>query len=234
VTAAAGRPDKNGGMSIGAVLDRLRAEFPDVTISKIRFLESEGLVNPARTPSGYRQFTPADVERLRYVLRAQRDQYLPLKVIKEQLAAADRGESPGPRALVPVEAEEFTVAPVRRLTREDLLAESGINAPALAELEQYGLIKPGPAGLYDTSDAEVARVVKAMAEFGIEPRHLRAFRAAADRQVSLLEQVVTPMFRQRDAESRGRAEETLRELAALSVALHTLLVKMGLRGVIGG
>jgi DNA-binding transcriptional MerR regulator len=237
VTEPAGRPAPDG-MSIGAVLGQLRAEFPEVTISKIRFLESEGLVTPGRTPSGYRQFGPADVERLRYVLRAQRDQYLPLKVIKEQLASADRGESPGPRALSLVtglpSAEVFAPQQARRLTQEDLLAESGIDAATLAELEQYGLLKPGPAGLYESADAEIARVAKAMADFGIEPRHLRAFRAAADREVGLLEQVVSPLYRQRDAGARGRAEETLRELAALSVALHTLLVKTGLRGVTGG
>jgi DNA-binding transcriptional MerR regulator len=215
-------------MNIGAVLEQLRAEFPDVSISKIRFLEAEGLVRPGRAPSGYRRFTAADVERLRFVLRAQRDQYLPLKVIKEQLAAADRGESPGP-----LSPTAFPARPERRLTREELLAAGGITAATLAELEQFGLIKPGAAGFYDTSDAELARVVKAMAGFGIEPRHLRAFRASADREVGLLEQIVTPMYRQRDPGSRDRADEALRELAALSVALHTLLVKAGLRGVTG-
>ena len=226
-------------MSIGAVLAALRAEFPDVTISKIRFLESEGLVQPGRTPSGYRQFTAADVERLRFVLRAQRDQYLPLKVIKEQLTAADRGESPGPRGLSGLrasglpDARDFRPRTEPRLTRENLLAAVGIDAVTLAELEQFGLIKPGPAGFYDTGDVELGRVVKAMADFGIEPRHLRAFRASADREVGLLEQIVTPLYRHRDPESRGRADEALRELAALSVALHTLLVKSGLRGVKG-
>jgi DNA-binding transcriptional MerR regulator len=226
-------------MSIGAVLAALRAEFPDVTISKIRFLESEGLVQPGRTPSGYRQFTGVDVERLRFVLRAQRDQYLPLKVIKEHLTAADRGESPGPRGIAALratglpEAQDFEPRAEARLTRESLLAAVGMDAAVLAELEQFGLIKPGPAGFYDTSDIELGRVVKAMADFGIEPRHLRAFRASADREVGLLEQIVTPLYRHRDPESRGRADEALRELAALSVALHTLLVKSGLRGVKG-
>jgi DNA-binding transcriptional MerR regulator len=213
-------------MSIGAVLAELRAEFPDVTISKIRFLEAEGLVQPGRTPSGYRQFTHADVERLRFVLRAQRDQYLPLKVIKEHLSAADRGISPGPRA-------DVTEHVPQRLTRENLLATAGIDAATLAELEQYGLIKPGPAGFYESADAELAQVVKAMAEYGIEPRHLRAFRVSADREVGLIEQIVTPLYRHGDPASRSRAEEALRDLGALSVALHTLLVKSGLRGVKG-
>jgi DNA-binding transcriptional MerR regulator len=235
---AAGQPERDG-LSIGAVLERLRPQFPDVTISKIRFLESEGLVTPARTPSGYRQFTSADVERLRFVLSAQRDHYLPLKVIKEQLDAA---EEPRPLRGLPSEpaaaqglptAEAFELKPLIRLTQEELLEQSGIDAATLAELEQYGLIKPGPAGLYDSDAALVAGTVRAMTEFGIEPRHLRAFRASADREVGLLEQIVAPMYRQRDPQARGRADEIAQELAALSVALHTLLVKAGLRGVTG-
>jgi hypothetical protein len=126
---------------------------------------------------------------------------------------------------------DFESRPEIRLTRENLLAAAGIDAATLAELEQFGLIKPGPAGFYESADVDLARVVRAMSDFGIEPRHLRAFRVSADREVGLLEQIVTPMYRQRDPESRGRADEALRELAALSVALHTLLVKSGLRGV---
>jgi DNA-binding transcriptional MerR regulator len=241
---AAGKPERDG-LSIGAVLERLRPQFPDVTISKIRFLESEGLVTPARTPSGYRQFTAADVERLRFVLSAQRDHYLPLKVIKEQLDAADSrtGHTESnrpPRALVSVPAEPglptpsaFAERPGVRMTKEELLAEVGIEPAALAELEQYGLIRPGPAGFYDTLAATVARTVLALGEYGIEPRHLRAFRASADREVGLLEQIVTPLYRHPDPATRGHADEVLLELAALCVSLHTLLVKAGLRGVTG-
>jgi DNA-binding transcriptional MerR regulator len=239
---AAGRPQR-GGLSIGAVLAQLRPEFPDVTISKIRFLEAEGLVRPARTPSGYRQFGPVDVERLRFVLTAQRDHYLPLKVIKEQLDAAERGLEPGtprpklPRALVAVEGlptpEHFEPAEPVRLTREELLAEGGVEPAVLAELEQYGLVRPGPAGFYDPDAVLVVRTVRSMTEFGIEPRHLRAFRASADREVGLLEQIVTPLTRQRDRDARQRAEEVVRELAALSVTLHTLLVKAGVRHSLG-
>jgi DNA-binding transcriptional MerR regulator len=231
---AAGRPSGES-LSIGAVLNELRPEFPDVTISKIRFLEAEGLIQPARTASGYRQFTPADVQRLRFVLAAQRDHYLPLKVIKEQLAAADspaRALTPVPAAGLPT-AADFVEPPQRRLTQEELLSSTGIDASTLAELEQYGLVKPGAAGFYDTESAAVARTVKAMADYGIEPRHLRAFRASADREVGLLEQIVAPLYRHHDAESRGRADETVRELAALSVGLHTLLVKAGLRRIAG-
>jgi DNA-binding transcriptional MerR regulator len=253
VTAAAGNSPHRGGASIGSVLAQLRADFPDVTISKIRFLESEGLVRPERTAAGYRQFAPADVARLRYVLAAQRDHYLPLKVIKEHLDAMDRGEQGGgddrrgprlPRPLVgvpdvtspvtgPATAEDFVVADTVRITHEELLSSAGIGAAALAELEQFGLIRPGPAGFYDHDAVLVARTVRAMTDFGLEPRHLRAFRASADREVGLLAQIVTPMTRQRDPDARSRADEVGRELAALSVRLHALLVKTGLRGAIG-
>jgi DNA-binding transcriptional MerR regulator len=229
---AAGRP-ADDRLSIGAVLSRLRADFPDVTISKIRFLEAEGLVQPARTPSGYRQFTAADVERLRFVLAAQRDRYLPLKVIKEQLDAAAAEQSPVLRA-VPVEglptAEDFVEQPIRRMTREELLETAGIDAATLTELEQYGLVKSGAAGLYDSVSAHIAATVRALADFGIEPRHLRGFRAAADREVGLVEQIVAPMHGRKE---HDRAGETVRELAALSVGLHTLLVKAGLRRLDG-
>ncbi len=230
-------------MSIGTVLTQLRHEFPDITVSKIRFLESEGLVQPDRTPSGYRQFAPADVERLRFVLAAQRDHYLPLKIIKEQLEAMDRGarrSGPGPRpprALAAVEglptAVDFAAEPEVRMTREEFLSDADISAATLAELEQYGLVRPGPAGFYDPDAAVVARTAKAMTEFGIEPRHLRAFRTSADREVGLLAQIVAPVARQRDADARARADELGRELAALSVRLHALLVKDGLRGMLG-
>jgi DNA-binding transcriptional MerR regulator len=237
---AAGRP-AGEGLSIGAVLGQLRPDFPDVTISKIRFLESEGLIQPARTASGYRQFTPADVARLRFVLAAQRDHYLPLKVIKEQLDAADAGDElprPSPGLVsVPAEglpaAEEFADAPTRRLTQEELLEQAGISMAMLRELEQYGLVRPGAAGFYDTESAAVAQLVATMAGYGIEPRHLRAFRASADREVGLLEQIVAPMYRQHGDDARGRADEAMRELAALSVGLHTLLVKAGLRQISG-
>jgi DNA-binding transcriptional MerR regulator len=236
-------------LSIGAVLAALRAEFPDVTISKIRFLESEGLVTPRRTAAGYRQFSPADVVRLRYVLAAQRDKYLPLKVIKEQLDAMDRGlQSPAVTALTPRPgspspglpasgdglpgAADFAPAAQRRMTREELLADSGIGAAVLTELEQHGLIRPGAAGFYDGDSVQVARTVRAMIEFGLEPRHLRSFRAAADREVGLLAQIAAPVALQRDPDARQRADEVVRELAALTVRLHALLVKSGLRTVL--
>ncbi|MDV6014622.1 MerR family transcriptional regulator [Haloechinothrix sp. LS1_15] len=245
MTAAGGQA--RDGLSIGAVLAQLRPEFPDVTISKIRFLESEGLVRPARTAAGYRQFSGADVERLRFVLAAQRDHYLPLRVIREQLDAIDRGlepSTPTPRlprqlASLPGEgdgvptADDFASPREVRLTKEELLSEAGIDEGMLAELERYGLITPGMAGFYDQDAVHIARTVRSLTGYGIEPRHLRAFRSSADREVGLLEQVVTPVSRHRDTEARARADEVVRELAALSVTLHTLLVKSGIKKVTG-
>ncbi|WP_033441592.1 transcriptional regulator FtsR [Saccharothrix sp. NRRL B-16314] len=219
---AAGR--SRGGSSIGAVLAQLRSDFPDVTISKIRFLESEGLVRPARTASGYRQFSSADVERLRFILAAQRDRYLPLKVIKEQLEAADQGAAKVLRAVDPAPAAGH------RVTRDDLLARAGIEPGVLADLEQHGLIRAGAGGFYDHEAVQIASTVRAMVEHGVEARQLRPFRAAADREIGLVEQVLATVHRQRD---RARVEEVVRELAALSVTLHTLLVKVDLRDVPG-
>ncbi len=228
------------------MLSRLRREFPDVTISKIRFLESEGLVAPERTRAGYRQFTPADVERLRYVLTAQRDHYLPLKVIKEQLDSMDRGGDSGhgnlprpPRPLVGLtdgmaRPEDFDSGESTRMTREELLAEAGISSSTLVELERYGVIQPGAAGFYDPDAVALARIAQAMTDFGLEARHLRAFRAAADREIGLLAQIVTPVSRKRDPDAQARADEVVRELAVLSVRLHALLVKTGLHGALHG
>jgi DNA-binding transcriptional MerR regulator len=251
VTVAGPARHRPPGASIGSVLAQLRTDFPDVTLSKIRFLESEGLVQPQRTAAGYRQFTSADVDRLRYVLAAQRDHYLPLRVIKEHLDAMDRGEREGPadgrkplspRPLVglrpdaaadPAGPEQFDAADSARMTQEELLAAADIGRAELIKLEQFGLVRSGPAGFYDTDAVLVARTARAMTDFGLEPRHLRAFRASADREVGLLAQIVTPMTRQRDPDARARADEVVRELAVLSVRLHALLVKTGLRGAIG-
>ncbi|MEV5833049.1 MerR family transcriptional regulator [Nocardia sp. NPDC052112] len=269
-----------GGMSIGSVLDLLRPDFPDITISKIRFLEAEGLIRPERTPSGYRRFSIADCERLRFVLTAQRDQYLPLKVIKEQLEAIDSGAAtlgvreararahsgrngaPEPGHAVPdseptappaVHSAARTVAPRRlgvvpgeispdelrfdheiRLTRADLLARAEIDEKFLADLIRANLITPGAAGFFDEDAVTLAKTAKAMAEFGLEARHLRAFKLAADREAALVAQIAAPIAKSRDAGARARAEETVRELAALSLTLHTCLVKASVRSSLGG
>lgn len=245
--SAAGLPAR-AFLSIGEVLAQLRTEFPDITISKIRFLESEGLIAPERTPSGYRKFSRDDVARLRFVLAQQRDNYLPLRVIKEHLDAIDRGlEPPGPagggprvpRALVAAEGlpgpDDFLSEPSDvRLSRDELLAAAGLSAEQLDQLEQFGLLAArGKGAHYDGDALAVATTVAEVARFGIEPRHLRAYKTAADREIGLFEQVVTPLIRQRNPEARARAEETVRELAALSVRLHAALVKAGLRAELG-
>jgi DNA-binding transcriptional MerR regulator len=235
-------------MSIGEVLGQLRGEFPDVTISKIRFLETEGLVDPQRTPSGYRKFSRDDVARLRYVLSAQRDNYLPLRVIKAHLEAIDRGMTPPatgtdspavPRSLVEVSdlpgaADFLPEASELRLSREELVDAAGIDPEQLSAIESYGLIEPRTGGYYDGDALVVAKTIAAMGRYGLEPRHLRAFRTAADREVGLVGQVVAPLVRQRNPEARGRADEVARELASLSVRLHATLVRSGLRPALGG
>lgn len=234
-----------GGMSIGSVLDRLRPDFPDVTISKIRFLEAEGLISPERTPSGYRRFSIADCERLRYVLTAQRDQYLPLKVIKEQLEAIDSGvarvesaEPPPrkPRALSvapgEVSPDDFLTDREVRVSKADLMARAGIDDVFMTELVRAGLVTPGQAGFYDEGSVVLARTAHAMSQFGLEVRHLRAFKLAADREAGLVAQIAGPVAKGRDAGARDRAEEMIRELAALSLTLHTCLVKAAVRGAL--
>ncbi|MFC7495009.1 MULTISPECIES: MerR family transcriptional regulator [unclassified Nocardioides] len=229
-------------MNIGEVLDRLRPDFPGITIPKIRFLEDKGLIKPERTPAGYRKFSHDDVERLRYVLRMQRDHYLPLRVIGEHLDAIDRGLEPPPiEPVVPTvpkvalaadglpSAESFRRQDHVRLSRRELVKIAGISEELLGELEQFGLVAPSRTGHYDTDALVIAQTARELADFGFEPRHLRAFKTAADREVGLVEQVVAPHKRGRDTAAKARAEETVSEIAALSVRLHATLVKAGLR-----
>jgi DNA-binding transcriptional MerR regulator len=229
-------------LSIGAVLSQLRDEFPEVTISKIRFLEAEGLVEPQRTPSGYRKFAVRDVERLGHVLRMQRDHYLPLKVIREHLDALDRGEPPpviagrGSQPL-PAQAEQRDLldrpaepeAAGLRIGREELIAATGADEDELAQWVSYGLVEPGPEGDFDAESANIAKLIAELGRFGLEPRHLRAVKAAADREAGLVEQVVAPLRRHRNPQTRTHAEGTARELAALSVRLHAALLQSALR-----
>ncbi len=221
------------GLTIGAVLAALRDEFPDVTVSKIRFLEAEGLVKPARTPSGYRVFTAPDVDRVRYVLRAQRDRFWPLRVIRESLDALDRGLVPGldepdgrPRPPVSdphvAPAAELAAVSSVRLTRQELCAASGLAASQYDALEGYGLLRPDDAGYLAEHDLEVARAASGLAAFGIEPRHLRPFRTAADREVGLVDQAAGPRH---VGSERAQAAA---EVARLCLLLHTGLVKGGL------
>ena len=232
-------------LNIGQVLDALRPDYPGVTIPKIRFLEDKGLIKPERTPSGYRKFSDADVDRLRYVLRMQRDHYLPLKVIGQHLDAIDRGLEPPPvDPVVPTvpkvslgadgmpSAASFQRRDHLRLSRNELLKIAEIDEALLDQLEQYGLITSlRGTGHYDTDALVIARTARELADFGFEPRHLRAFKTAADREVGLVEQVVAPHKRGRDAAAKARAEDAVSEIAALSVRLHATLVKSGLNHV---
>jgi DNA-binding transcriptional MerR regulator len=231
-------------MSIGVVLDLLRGDFPDVTISKIRFLEAEGLVTPERTASGYRRFTAYDCARLRFILTAQRDQYLPLKVIKAQLDAQPDGELPPfgsayatPR-LVSVggdatDATDVPAGPTQvRLSREDLLERSEVGGELLNALIKAGIITTGPGGFFDEHSVVIAQCARALADYGVEPRHLRAFRSAADRQSDLIAQIAGPVVKGGKAGARDRADDLAREVAALAITLHTSLIKSAVRDVL--
>ena len=211
-------------LGIGEVLARLRADFPDISVSKIRFLESEGLIAPARSPSGYRKFAVADVERLRYILTAQRDHYLPLRVIRERLVPADPDGRSGARGTASPPAPP---GPPAMLARRELLDAAGISDEQLAELEDFGLVRR--RGRQYSQDAlEVARTVAALAAYGVEARHLRAVRAAAEREMSLIEQVIAPTLRQRNSAARHDAGAAARQIAALSLRLHRALIETAL------
>ncbi|MEB3981341.1 MerR family transcriptional regulator [Mycobacterium sp. 663a-19] len=237
------------GMSIGAVLELLRPDFPDVTISKIRFLEAEGLVTPQRAASGYRRFTAYDCARLRFILTAQRDHYLPLKVIRAQLDAQPDGELPpvgspygvprlvsvagGDRAAVGPGSDPAAVAPTRvRLSREDLLERSGVDDDLLTALLKAGVITTGPGGLFDEHAVVILQCARALADYGVEPRHLRAFRSAADRQSDLIAQIAGPVVKAGKAGALDRADDLAREVAALAITLHTSLIKSAVRDVL--
>jgi DNA-binding transcriptional MerR regulator len=214
-------------MSIGEVLAQLRADFPDVTISKLRFLETEGLVEPRRTPAGYRKYAWVDVTRLRYVLTAQRDHYLPLRVIREHLAALDSSAQPVAVASSSGESAEI------RLSREELMSRAGIDDALLRALEQHGLISVRNGGGYDADALEVASAAARLNEYGFEPRHLRAYRTTADREIGLFSQLVAPMTRQQSPAGRAKAADTVSELAALTQRVHAALVRAGLREMLG-
>jgi DNA-binding transcriptional MerR regulator len=271
-------------VSIGEVLEQLRDEFPDVTISKIRFLESQGLVEPERAPSGYRRFDASDIERLRFVLRLQREQFLPLKVIKERLDEADRDGTLGstvdpPQLDLPADAETRSRGrrpakePVlfeetRRareqaearavagvvadeagpddlnaamsgvsLTRTELAKAAKLSDEDLGSLEEFGIIVPSSAGdrvLFDEDALAAARVAALFMQHGIEPRHLRMYRAFADREAALFEQVLLPYRRQRNPEAQARTAEALAELAGLGRQLRTVMLRQTVRRSLGG
>jgi DNA-binding transcriptional MerR regulator len=202
------------GVSIGQVLDELRVDFPDISPSKIRFLEAEGLIQPLRSSSGYRRFAVADIERLRFILTAQRDEYLPLRVIRERLDVVDGATADG----------GVGATPAVSMTRSELLAAARAAEELLAELEDYGLVRRARA--YGTQALSVVRAAVQLAEYGIQPRHLRAIKAAAEREVSLVEQAVAPLTRQKG--SREPALLAAHDIAGHIARLHATLVEDGL------
>jgi DNA-binding transcriptional MerR regulator len=204
-------------LGIGEVLAELRSEFPEISVSKIRFLEAEGLIAPARSPSGYRRFGPADIDQLRFILTAQRDQYLPLRVIKERLDN---------RAAVRASQDGASAAP-EMISRRDLLDSSGIGEEQLAELEAHGLVRR-VGRLYRQDALDIAGTVAMLASYGVQARHLRTARTAAERDVSLIEQVVAPTLRQRSPQARSDAARTAAQIAALLIRLHRAMIEADL------
>jgi DNA-binding transcriptional MerR regulator len=201
-------PSGRGQFGIGEVLAQLRPEFPDISPSKIRFLEAEGLIEPERSRSGYRRFSAADVQRLRRILSLQRDSYLPLRVIRERLDGA-------------VEASPETSP---GMTRRQLLDEAEVTDAELTELEDYGLIRR-TGRQYEPAALATARAVAALRQYGVEARHLRAVKAAADREATLVEQVVAPQLRRHGAGARDAAIRTAWQIADLTLRLHATLLQ---------
>ncbi len=224
-------------LSIGEVLVTLKAEFPDVTISKIRFLEGEGLIDPERTPSGYRKFYDGDVDRLRTVLRMQRDEYLPLKVIKERLDSEGEDGSRKPPTLD--QSQEDLVAPPTGLhmSVEELSAATGVERSRIQELESFGILcSHGLNGdrYFDGDDFVVLSIVREFFKYGIEPRHLSMYRHFADREATFFQTIVLPVLRQRNPDARRAAADNLSNLAGLSRKLKQALLGSSLRQFLQG
>jgi DNA-binding transcriptional MerR regulator len=222
--AATEAPSRRRLLTIGAVCSRLKDEFPDVSISKIRYLEDQGLLRPRRTQGGYRLFSEDDVGRLETILRLQRDEFLPLRVIREELAAG-AGKTRRSRRTVVGDGEEG-------LDLEELCERAGISADRAHELEEFGLLEPRQEDgrrVYLESDADVALACEALARFGIGARNLRAFRTAADRETGLLEAVIGPALRSRNADRRRAALADLQRLAQSSQELADLLLWRNVR-----
>ena len=227
-------------LSIGEVLEALKADFPDVSISKIRFLEAEGLIAPERTPSGYRKFFDADLERLRYILQLQRDQFLPLKVIREridQIEANGAGfpsevEAPAPatgkgKKKSAIEAPQTGV----QMSRKELCSAAGISDGQLAGLEEFGVLaKDGDA--YNEDDLLIAKAAVKLFGYGVEPRHLRMYRQFAEREMSFFQQIVSPVAAKRDPEGQREAARSMRELVQLSRQLKEGVLRAQIRELI--
>ncbi|AZA11380.1 transcriptional regulator FtsR [Corynebacterium gerontici] len=230
-TQVTAKPKKN--MSIGVVLETLKTEFPDVTLSKIRFLESEGLISPERTPSGYRRFKEADVDRLRYILTTQRDHYLPLKVIREQLDAMDSGAvTPITRSGTSeplIAAEKFRAPTLTRLTDADVAERAGVDVEQVLEFVKAGVLHSDHSGYFTADDVQIAAFAASLMQFGVDERHLKSLRNAAARQADLIARATAPMAKAQGGQTRERAEELSQEMSALVVSMHASLLKALLR-----
>ena len=235
-------------LSIGEVLDSVRGDFPDVSISKIRFLEAEGLITPERTPAGYRKFFEPDVARLRYILSLQRDHFLPLKVIKDRLAQADasgsypEAEPPGARGAAPAPAPNGRSASAGdgeapgiqssvQLTRAELLDAAGLSEVQLRGLEDFGVVGKRDTDVYDENDLVVAKASGKFFAFGVEPRHLRMYRQFADREAAFFEQIVTPALKRKSVDAGDEAHQSVVELLTLSRQMREAALRSSLGGL---
>lgn len=224
--------------TIGDVITILRDEFPEVSVSKIRFLEGQELVRPERSPSGYRVFSDQDVQRIRYVLRQQRDHYLPLKVIRSKLAAWEQGVDPDEPLPEGPPPETYFAESGVSLTKAELSKAAGLTSGQVEALVEHGVLDPmtlddGKAVFRD-EDLIVAKAARRLLRHGFEPRHLRAFRLAVDREVDLLRSLTAPMLRHRDPENRRRAAEILADTAQAGRTMAEAMLRAELRRLLGG
>ncbi len=238
-TGAAAAPQK--ALTIGAVCKALVQEFPDISISKIRYLEDQKLLTPRRTPGGYRLYSQSDVQRLRTILRMQRDEFLPLRVIRQELAAGRASEMQVPRAgreagkrawhsSVSVREQEGGL-----YSLQDVLEETGAEDKLVRELEEYGVVKGemrGGVRYFDETEREIISAVSELARYGVGGRNLRVFRSSADREASLLQQILAPALRSRNPQRRKDAVDALENLAAVTTHLKHLLLVRDLRKIV--
>jgi DNA-binding transcriptional MerR regulator len=232
--SSASRPRK--ALTIGAVAKILGQEFDDISISKIRYLEDQKLLTPRRTQGGYRLYSQADVERLRAILRMQRDEFLPLRVIRQELATGDFTASRRGSDAAATRRAASVEAPVSTLTMEELLDDAGVSESLLRELQEFGIVQPDRRDgrmVYDETDLEIVRAAAELSRFGVAGRNLRVFRSSADREAALLQQIVGPALRSRSQARRKEAIENLESLAAVCGHLKHLLLVRDLRRIKG-
>jgi DNA-binding transcriptional MerR regulator len=229
-------------LTIGAVCKALAQEFPDISISKIRYLEDQKLLAPRRTPGGYRLYTQGDLARLRTILRMQRDEFLPLRIIRQELAAGRSGEDTPAPGLLPRESMRVwrpsvsvRASAAARYSIEDVLEDTKADAELVHELEEYGVVKGemrGGVRYFDETEREIIAAVAELARYGVGGRNLRVFRSSADREASLLQQILAPALRSRNAQRRKEAVEALENLAAVATHLKHLLLVRDLRKIV--